>query len=75
MNETLIYVTHTYLVSVDCVSGTPIEDADWVLIVSHYISMRSFYFIAGLGNVILVVVGKMFVFSLYYNFIWKILYT
>ena len=28
-----------------------------------------------LGDVILVLIGKMFVFSLYYNFAWRILYT
>jgi hypothetical protein len=37
--------------------------------------MKIFYFIAGLGDVILVLIGEIFVFSLQYNFIWRSLYN
>jgi len=58
-------VTHTHVwLSVDSFLDTPIEDADWVVSVSHDNLLKSFYFIVALGDGILVLKGKLCVFIL-----------
>ena len=54
---------------------TPILGADWVVNVTHYILKKFFYFVAGLGYVLLVLIWKIYVFLVYYNFIWRTVYT
>ena len=57
--------------SADSFCDTPIESVDWVVTVPHYTLIKFFNYIAALGDVILVLIGEIFVFSLHYNFIWR----